>query len=839
MRFPTVSGLLSLLITVLLLLVLPVSAQTGESGVSASVLSDQAKAIRSHGERVAQIEKTLSSQGLDDAKLAALKPELDALSREVLASAVVLGPRIREINARLDQLGAPIDAAAGGEPEAITTERTELINRKGEINALLGEAETVSVTIARAIDLITELRRDLFAQALSKRYVLTETLNTSVLSEFGTEMSALWSRVSSWFRFAVRFKLDAMLGATFLSLLVALVLSVGGRRLIAVSTHHIKDDDVHEPPNYFSRVLHAFWFVLLPMLALSAFLISTYTLYDNFGIFTGNISELFAALFNVIAVTFLAYRLADGALQPDAPSWRLLPIADRPASTLTVLITATALTTGLDFLAGEIAEFEHSPLSLTVAKSFTATILVGLLILAAAFVKPFQDADGRWRSWPRSVQILLVVMGAAPIIATLLGYIPAARFISQQIVVTGAILATTVLGFRAGSAIGEDGVFGMTRLGKWLRVQLELSSEGIDRLGMVAGIATNLLVVTIAGPLILRQWGFQWVDIGSWLYKLATEIRIGSFSFSLIGLLAGVLVFTVALLLTRWFQRWLDGTVMAKSRVDAGVRNSIRTAIGYAGVALAGVIGIAAAGIDLSNLAIVAGALSLGIGFGLQNIVSNFVSGLILLAERPFKAGDWIEAGSVVGTVKRINVRATEIETFQRQTIVLPNSELINAAVGNWTHKNKLGRAEVAVGVGYDSDPEQVRTILLEIARDNTGILKNPEPVVVFLDFGASSLDFELRFFLADIGTVMEIKTAVRFAIMHRFREAGIEIPFPQREVHLSKATLDILAGRGTAAETEPAKPAAKRRTPKAASDGAAVAAPKRRRKRSDYGDMD
>src|SRR5690606_33774760 len=156
-------------------------------------------------------------------------------------------------------------------------------------------------------------------------------------------------------------------------------------------------------------------------------------------------------------------------------------------------------------------------------------------------------------------------------------------------------------------------------------------------------------------------------------------------------------------------------SVMARGRVDAGVRNSIRTVVGYAGLAIAALIGISAAGINLTSLALVVGGLSLGIGFGLQNIVQNFVSGLILLAERPFKAGDWIVAGGVSGNVKKISVRATEIETFQKQTVILPNSELINAAVGNWTHKNKLGRVDVPVGVAYSSDPRRVHAVLTEI----------------------------------------------------------------------------------------------------------------------------
>jgi len=223
--------------------------------------------------------------------------------------------------------------------------------------------------------------------------------------------------------------------------------------------------------------------------------------------------------------------------------------------------------------------------------------------------------------------------------------------------------------------------------------------------------------------------------------------------------------------------------VMARGRVDAGVRNSIRTAVGYAGILVACLLGFSAAGIDLSNLALVAGGLSLGIGFGLQNIVSNFVSGLILLAERPFKVGDWVVAGTTSGMVKKISVRATEIETFQRQTVIVPNSEFINSSVGNWTHRNKLGRVDVKVGVAYGTDARRAAEVMDEIVRGHPFVLKNPEPFVAFLAFGPLSLEFEIRFFLADILNGNVVQNDVRFAILEVFDREGIEIPSTPRAV--------------------------------------------------------
>jgi small-conductance mechanosensitive channel len=323
-----------------------------------------------------------------------------------------------------------------------------------------------------------------------------------------------------------------------------------------------------------------------------------------------------------------------------------------------------------------------------------------------------------------------------------------------------------------------------------LHQRFSLTDVTLDQLSILLSLSIYLLVMLVGLPFIALQWGFNRVDVSSFLYRLFTNIQIGSIQISLFAILFGALLFVVGYIVTRQFQAWLDRNVMARSRVDEGVRNSISTVTGYLGIGIAAILGDSAAGFNLSSLAFVAGALSLGIGFGLQNIVNNFVSGLILLAERPFKVGDWIVTGQTAGTVKRISVRATEIETFQKQTVILPNSDLINQAVGNWTHRNHMGRVDVAVSVAYGTNPRMVHDLLLDIADADPSVLKVPAPFVVFMGFGESALNFELRFHVRDVLEGSVIATRIRFAIVDAFDARNIQMPFPQRDLNIKTEDL-------------------------------------------------
>lgn len=772
---------------------------------SVSDLQEQKQAIDKLSAQLVEWNNRIQTNLDNDAELLAVRLELEQLDNGVLDVESVLQPRLAQINARLKEIGPPPVESMPDEPPAVARERNVLRSEKAEINVVLGAAENTNTRIEGLIELIGTTRRDFFNRRLYSRYNMKEALNFQVYAALGEESRKLVQIFSNWWQFISGFKLPSFIGSALLSLIAAAGLFFGGRQLFGKL---LERDKEQADPSYLSRLSVAFWSTFVQTVAVAAFFTATSVFFDYFGVVRGNIAEILTSLFVVLTSVFFIQRLANAVLSPKLPNWRLLEMRSRPARNLVWLLSAMALIIGLDYLLTTISGVLDSPLSITVAKHFFAAVTVGILVVLLGLVRPFGE-DNAPQPWPLHIRYVLFAVGGVPIIAAFLGYVGLARFVSAQIVLTGGILTTMYIGFLSSRAVSREGAFAGTRFGSFLVEHFQFEDSKVDQIGLAISLLIKLFVLAAGLPLVLLLWGFQPGDIQAWVVRSATEFQIGSIRFSLIGILTGILVFLAGYLLTRRFQRWLDDSVMSRGRVDSGVRNSIRVAVGYIGLALAAIVGVSAAGIDLSNLALVAGALSVGIGFGLQNIVSNFVSGLILLAERPFKVGDWIVAGTVSGTVKKISVRATEIETFQRQTVVLPNSDLINSAVGNWTLRNRTARVEIPVGVAYGTDPELVRSILLEIGRGHPLALKNPEPHVLFQNFGDSSLDFELRLFLSDVDHFLTIQSDIRFQITEAFAAHAIEIPFPQRDIHI-KSSAAPEADQSTAQKASSAKPVAR-----------------------------
>ncbi len=520
--------------------------------------------------------------------------------------------------------------------------------------------------------------------------------------------------------------------------------------------------------------------------------------------------HVIANLSLVLIFLILTIAFTRAVLAPDLPQWRLTAITPPAAKSLSRRIILLAAVYALDVFFSRVSREMpvSSDLRAVYAMAMGALEAIGIVALMHERVwRLSQDqsgsstaspASGRRQAWS-VVRFAVGGLAIAGVIAAAAGYVRLGHYLIQNLLVSGAIFALLYL---CGGLLRELVGFG-------LRAELLTRRLGF---GNRAAGQIRFWLEALVGPLLLGagiyfalpNWGVPAEDIRRSVAAFLSGFTIGGVTLSLIDLAVALAVFVAVLAITRTLRSTLADRVLPLTELDPGVRNSIAVGVGYVGALIAVLLAVAVLGIDLSSLAIVAGALSVGIGFGLQNIVNNFVSGLILLVERPVKVGDWVVVGCQEGYVKRINVRATEIETFERAAVILPNSELLQSAVVNWTHKDKTGRVAVRVGVAYGSDTRKVHEILLACARDHPDVVSCPAPYAVFRDFGPSALEFEVRGFLTDVDKRLMVASDLRFAIDAMFRAQGIEIPYSQHDIHLRdidriEQALSALSGTPTA----------------------------------------
>ncbi len=747
-----------------------------------------------------EAESLLDESETSNTQFEELRTTLTGWRSQFLEAQNINASRIETIHAQIDALGAP---PAEGETESaeIAAQRADLQDQLDEAQA---PARRAQAAYSQSNGLISEIDEILVSRQTDALLELGPSpLNPANWPTAARAVSA--SAVTAWQTVTdnarsetgqAGVRSNAALIVSFL--LLALVLVSRGPRWTERFTDWMRQRVSGDAGKGVTSFLTSFSQILVPFagLLLITFAASASGLLGPRGLI------IFTAI-PQIGLAFLFWRWIAG---------RLFYASGAGAPILDLGVTRRVEATTMGSLAGIMSVLHSVVVAIAEIDGYdaaTRAVLSFPLVAVAAFAlfrlariltpsSETQDSGHSTFGEPRAEQsfghiilrtIARIVLFAS-VIAVLLG---AAGYMSASVSIVFPLLRSVgLLGF----------VAILSRLGYDLYALLTGRKDGAqDALIPVLG---SFFIVIASLPFFALIWGVRVDQLMELWVKMKAGVSLGGVTISPTNFITLVAVFFVGLAATRLFKTALSTTILPRTKLDKGGKNAIISGAGYVGVFLSAIIAIVAAGIDLSALAIVAGALSVGIGFGLQNIVQNFVSGIILLIERPISEGDWIDVGNGnMGFVRNISVRSTRVETFDKTDLIVPNADLISNQVTNYTRGNLIGRVIVPVGVAYGSDTRKVETILREIVVAQPMVSMNPEPQVLFLNFGADALEFEIRAILKDVTSILVVKNDINHAIAKRFGEEGIEIPFAQRDIWLRNP--EALNPRSRAAEVEAA----------------------------------
>lgn len=742
------------------------------------------------------IEKELKQTSIKPNMLSDYVTKLDNILSEVNSGKKQTQRDLEFVEKRIEALGAaPEDGSK--EVAVIANKRKEFNKEASLLRAKISEADVSAARIEELETLILEIRSNaLLGRILESQPPLISPQNFYTANKlFVTFVYDVIKSPVVWYKNLSSVNKDFVknnIAFVLLFVALALIISIYLRALIVkyFGYKHVEDERIR----YSRKVVAAFFVALsygiIPASLICAALVWMYnTKVFTLGFFGLIINSLlFYSLFIV-----LGRALTRVTLTPYNERWRLVSMSTPKAKKLKTVfyffITMISLCSFMEYVSSREnypVELMYYVMTISCAVKALSIIMVTKIIMldddcGSTGTYETQDDDGEDSSFTPAMKLTFTValFSIGVFVLSLFGYPRLADFIFDRFLASCFIVGLFFILRRAVSEALHRVLF----LRFWAKT-FKLRRRLISKIDFWMNLLVDPLFIIFAGIILLSIWGVSTDILLQSIKKVLFGFSVGGVNISLISILLAICTFFVTLAVMKALRRHLINNVLNQLEMDDGIKNSLASGMGFISFIIAAILSIIVLGGNLSNLALIAGALSVGIGLGLQNIVNNFVSGIILLFERPVKVGDWVKIAGEEGKVKQINIRATEVETFNRASVIIPNATLLSNSLTNLTHTNNWARYSVKVGVAYGSDVEKVREILLECATSNRRILKKPEPYVLFQDFGACSLDFELRFYVSDIWNGWNAPSDVRFEINRRFKDEGIEIPFPQMVVH-------------------------------------------------------
>ena len=456
---------------------------------------------------------------------------------------------------------------------------------------------------------------------------------------------------------------------------------------------------------------------------------------------TRNCRPVDSALFWGVVRCAMAAGLGTAIFAPNRELWRPIDLSDRAALKLRRLVVTVAVLISVGRLIEAVNEVIGGSVQATMATRGAFALLVGITLARGLYrivAVPDDEAEARAAQaenqspWWASIRLALWTAIAAIVIADLSGYIALSAFIVQQLVWTAFVAGLLFLLLKLTREGTEQAFRPGSRFSRGLIASLGVRRESLQQIGALLSAAATVTLCVFAAILAVAPWGVHSQDMLGAIKSAFLGVQVGEVTISLSSVIIALLLFAAGYALTRTAQSWLEDRYLPLTQLDTGLRASIRTSVGYVGVLASLVFALAYLGINTEKLALVAGALSVGIGLGLQSVVNNFVSGLILLWERAIRVGDWVLIGTDQGYVRRINVRSTEIETFDRATMIVPNAIMFAGVVKNFVRGDRVGEIVIPLSVLWGADPEKVREVLFDAAKSHDEVVGIPAPSVLF-----------------------------------------------------------------------------------------------------------
>ncbi|WP_267084991.1 DUF3772 domain-containing protein [Xanthomonas sacchari] len=724
-----------------------------------------------------------------------LVTQVSDASNDAQTAVDALAPQLAQVEARLQQLGP---AATGDSPD-IAAQRRALTKQRDSLDSGVKRGKLMVVEARQLADEIERARAEHFSQELSLRS--PSPLSPALWKQIAADFPDDQAKLLALYTLGMQSLQDAIAehgsGALGVGIAIALILLFPLRYLLrwlgkryAVS---------RAPGSRLRRSGLAIWFLLLGTLTPG---LAALALAEALRSIDAVPERLDAVLNGFVVVSFAAAfmgSLGASVLLPNQPSWRLFPIDDATARRLRKYTWATAALAWLSSMLLVINQAARTSDSATVAADGVIALVYGVLILATltslsrlrrrqyaeaaaqALANAQPPPPGQHGGALALIGVLVKVAVVVALLAALLGYLHLGLFITRQIIwitmIVGAIrLLMTFADDFALWLFASEG-----RIGRAANGAFGVRSSSLEQAGVLTSALIRVVLLLIGVGALLMPFGTNVSIVSDWFSLLSDGIRLSDKVVLYPGAIArAVLVLLLGLGVMQYLHRWLTQTYLPKTELDDGSRNSISTVARYVGIILAALWALAALGIGLERIALVVSALSVGIGFGLQSITQNFVSGLILLAERPVKIGDWIKIGDQEGDVRRISVRATEIQVGDRSTLIVPNSELITKTLRNMTLAGPLGRVQIQFAVSLSTDVVKLRALLLELYAAHPGVLDDPAPSVFIDSIANGHVTLNSFAYVASPRLTYGTRSELFFALLQRLAEEGIALESPQ-----------------------------------------------------------